>query len=70
MPMVDLSPDLLSASSTNSTKKSMAQYSVPALALLGELMASLLDIIYSSEEKEKVVPLLYNVMYNVVPYLR
>ena len=63
------SPDLLSAA-TNSTKKSMAQYSVPALALLGELMASLLDIIYSSEEKEKVVPLLYNVMYNVVPYLK
>merc|ERR1719342_1149987 len=48
----------------------MAQYSVPALALLGELVASLLDIIYSSEEKEKVVLLLYNVMYNVVPYLR
>jgi len=63
------SPDLLSAC-TNSTKKSLAQYSVAALALLGELLASLLDIIYSSEEKDRVIPLLYNVMYNVVPYLK
>ena len=38
----------------SSTKKSLSQYSVAALALLGELLAPMLDIIYSSEEKEKV----------------
>ena len=38
--------------------------------LLGELLAPLLDIIYSSDEKDKVVPLLSNVMTNVVPYLK
>ena len=39
----------------SSTKKSLSQYSVAALALLGELLAPMLDIIYSSEEKEKVI---------------
>ena len=48
----------------------MTAFSVPALALLGELLAPLLDIIYHSDEKEKVVPLLYSVMDYVVPYLR
>jgi hypothetical protein len=43
---------------------------VRALNLLGELAATLLDIIYQSEEKERVLPLLGSVMYNVVPYLR
>jgi hypothetical protein len=38
----------------SSTKKSLSQYSVASLALLGELLAPMLDIIYSSEEKEKV----------------
>ncbi len=51
-------------------KRTVTQYAVPALSLLGELLAPLLDIIYTSEEKEKVVPLLSNVMINVVPYLR
>ena len=37
---------------------------------LGELLAPLLDIIYSSDEKDKVVPLLSSVMINVVPYLK
>ena len=43
---------------------------VRALNLLGELAATLLDIIYQSEEKERVLPLLATVMYNVAPYLR
>ena len=40
------------------------------LVLAGELLAPLLDIIFHSEEKDKVLPLLYNVMANVMPYLR
>ncbi len=46
------------------------QYSVQALVILAELIASLLDVIYSSEEKEKVVPFLHTIMPNVFPYLR
>ena len=42
----------------------------PLLQFLGELLAPLLDIIYSSDEKDKVVPLLSSVMINVVPYLK
>ena len=38
----------------SSTKKSLSQYSVAALALMGELLAPMLDILYSSDEKEKV----------------
>ena len=72
----DLLSDHLETSSLASTdssslgKKSIIQYAVPALSLLGELLAPLLDIIYSSDEKDRVVPLLSNIMVNVVPYLR
>jgi len=43
---------------------------VAALNLLGGMMATILDIIYTSEEKDKVIPLLTQVMSNTVPYLR
>ncbi|XP_059082535.1 protein dopey-1-like isoform X2 [Tigriopus californicus] len=64
-----------SSTKTNSDSKEMdrklqSHYAVPALSLLGELLAPLLDIIYQSEEKERVIPLLYNVMVNVIPYLK
>ena len=59
-----------STASISEEKRAMTAFSVPALALLGELLAPLLDIIYHSDEKEKVVPLLYSVMDYVVPYLR
>ncbi|XP_066988498.1 protein dopey-1 homolog isoform X3 [Macrobrachium rosenbergii] len=45
-------------------------YSVAALSVLAELLAPLLDVLYVSEEKDKVVPLLTNIMAHVVPYLR
>nr|XP_039257072.1 protein dopey-1-like [Styela clava] len=44
--------------------------SVKALTVLSEVVANLLDVIYSSEEKEKVLPLLVSIMANVTPYLR
>ncbi|KAG0720365.1 Protein dopey-1 [Chionoecetes opilio] len=43
-------------------------YSVAALSVLAELLAPLLDVLYVSE-KDKVVPLLTNIMAHVVPYL-
>ncbi|XP_069939325.1 protein DOP1A isoform X4 [Cherax quadricarinatus] len=45
-------------------------YSVAALSVLAELLAPLLDVLYVSEEKDKVVPLLTNIMAHVIPYLR
>ena len=56
----------------SSTKKSLSQYSVAALALLGELLAPMLDIIYSSEEKEKVIYSLFlyifiNILMTLLP---
>jgi len=46
------------------------QYSVQALMIIAELIAPLLDVIYSSEEKDKVVPFLNSIMHHVFPYLR
>ncbi|XP_024123433.1 protein dopey-1 isoform X1 [Oryzias melastigma] len=45
-------------------------YSVHALTLLAKVLAHLLDMVFYSDEKEKVIPLLVNIMHYVVPYLR
>jgi len=46
------------------------QYSVQALVMLADITAPLLDVVYRSEEKDKVVPFLSTIMHNVFPYLR
>ena len=46
------------------------QYSIQALLLLAEVTVTLLDVVYRSEEKERVIPLLSNILYNVFPYLK
>ncbi|KAI1301279.1 Protein dopey-1 [Halotydeus destructor] len=48
----------------------LAKYSVYALTALAEFVAPVLDVVYISEEKEKVVPLVSNIMYYVTPYLK
>nr|XP_054753790.1 protein dopey-1-like [Lytechinus pictus] len=55
---------------TPPAQQSYSQYSVQALTLLAELMAPLLDMVYGSDEKDKVVPLLTSIMHNVTPYLK
>jgi len=35
-----------------------------------QVLAHLLDMVFYSDEKEKVIPLLVNIMHYVVPYLR
>ncbi|KAM3837699.1 protein DOP1B isoform 2-T2 [Vipera latastei] len=45
-------------------------YSVQALTLLAEVLASLLDMVYQSDEKERAVPLISRLLYYVFPYLR
>ena len=48
----------------------LAKFSVQALNALAEFVAPVLDVVYVSEEKEKVVPLVSNIIYYVTPYLR
>lgn len=55
---------------TAQVKHNYRQYSVQALVIMAELTATLLDVVYRSEEKDRVVPLLHNLMYNVFPYLK
>ncbi|KAJ7341697.1 hypothetical protein JRQ81_006417 [Phrynocephalus forsythii] len=59
-----LSPALETSSITPSV------YSVHALTLLSDVLAHLLDMVFYSDEKERVIPLLVNIMHYVVPYLR
>ncbi|CAB4070309.1 Protein pad-1 [Lepeophtheirus salmonis] len=54
---------------SNSTN-ALHPYAVTALNLLGDILANFLDVIYQSDEKEKVLPLLQTVMSNVIPYTR
>lgn len=50
---------------------SVTQYSVGALTVLAQLLASLLDVAFGNLEKERVVALLTNpLMYIVTPYLK
>lgn len=49
---------------------SVTQYSVGALTVLAQLLAPLLDVAFGNQEKERVVTLLINLMYNVTPYLK
>ena len=45
------------------------EHAAEALALLADQLSVLLDITWQSEEKDKVLPLLTTVMYNLTPYL-
>lgn len=38
--------------------------------LFHQVLAHLLDMVFYSDEKERVIPLLVNIMHYVVPYLR
>ncbi|XP_013774408.1 protein dopey-1-like isoform X2 [Limulus polyphemus] len=55
---------------TSSLTSFVGQYTVQALFVLAEFLIPVLDIVYVSEEKEKVIPLLTSIMYYVTPYLR
>ncbi|XP_066115515.1 protein dopey-2 isoform X1 [Saccopteryx bilineata] len=62
--------DAATAASTMVSASAPSVYSVQALSLLAEVVASLLDMVYRSDEKEKAVPLISRLLYYVFPYLR
>ncbi|XP_058065105.1 protein dopey-1 homolog [Anopheles bellator] len=49
---------------------SSQHYSIQAQSILAALLASLLDVAFSSQEKDKVTTIVTGVMYNIVPYLK
>uniref|UniRef100_A0A8D1D2K5 DOP1 leucine zipper like protein B n=2 Tax=Sus scrofa TaxID=9823 RepID=A0A8D1D2K5_PIG len=62
--------DAATAASAMVSSSAPSVYSVQALSLLAEVLASLLDMVYRSDEKEKAVPLISRLLYYVFPYLR
>uniref|UniRef100_A0A8C7Q3A6 DOP1 leucine zipper like protein B n=1 Tax=Oncorhynchus mykiss TaxID=8022 RepID=A0A8C7Q3A6_ONCMY len=67
-PETEDSSDVRASTMVSSSAPSV--YSVQALALLAEVLAPLLDMVYRSDEKEKAVPLISRLMYYVFPYLK
>jgi len=59
-----------SSSSADDNNSYLARYSVQALNALAEYVAPVLDVVYASDEKEKVVNLINGIMYFVNPYLK
>nr|XP_054360074.1 protein dopey-2 isoform X4 [Mirounga angustirostris] len=66
----DLCADTTVTASAMVPASAPSVYSVQALSLLAEVLASLLDMVYRSDEKEKAVPLISRLLYYVFPYLR
>uniref|UniRef100_A0A8C4QLP7 DOP1 leucine zipper like protein A n=1 Tax=Eptatretus burgeri TaxID=7764 RepID=A0A8C4QLP7_EPTBU len=62
--------DILLSPVAEMVSSTPSAYSVHALTLLAEVLAHLLDMVFRSDEKEKVVPLLISIMHYVVPYLK
>ncbi|CAL8072547.1 unnamed protein product [Calicophoron daubneyi] len=46
------------------------QVAIQAMELLAEHMAGFLDVVYRSDEKERVATFLTGILYNIFPYLR
>jgi len=53
-----------------SSSNKISRYSVQALFVLAELLAPLQDLVFPSQDKERVIPLLTSLLANVVPYLK
>ncbi|XP_035378759.1 protein dopey-2 isoform X2 [Electrophorus electricus] len=62
--------DSVGQSSTMVSSSAPSVFSVQALALLAEVLAPLLDMVYRSDEKEKALPHISRLMYYVFPYLK
>nr|XP_060496455.1 protein dopey-2 isoform X1 [Panthera onca] len=66
----DLCADATATAAAMVSASAPSVYSVQALSLLADVLASLLDMVYRSDEKEKAVPLISRLLYYVFPYLR
>ncbi|XP_075449910.1 protein DOP1B isoform X3 [Ascaphus truei] len=66
----DFYDDSAAAQSSMVPASAPSVYSVQALSILAEVLATLLDMVYRSDEKEKAIPLISRLLYYVFPYLR
>ncbi|XP_053312756.1 protein dopey-2 isoform X2 [Spea bombifrons] len=66
----DIYEESSAAQSSMVSASAPSVYSVHALSMLAEVLATLLDMVYRSDEKEKAVPLISRLLYYVFPYLR
>lgn len=66
-PEPPVAPPTLISGSTSSNANS---YSTQALCVLAEVLAPVLDMVFGSDEKERMTSFLTTVMYNVTPFLK
>lgn len=57
-------------SSNGNTTSNTSSYSTQALCVLAEVLAPVLDMVFGSDEKERMTSFLTTVMYNVTPFLK
>ncbi|KPM03465.1 dopey-1-like protein [Sarcoptes scabiei] len=60
----------LSDLATASQNSFYSYFCIKALYAMAEFAAPILDVVYASEEKEKMIPLITNLMSHVIPYLK
>lgn len=66
----DVTQKLIDSLTTAVSARLDQTHSVQALNALAEYLAPVLDVVYASDEKEKVVNLISGIMYYVNPYLK
>lgn len=54
----------------NGNTSNTSSYSTQALFVLAEVLAPVLDMVFGSDEKERMTSFLTTVMYNVTPFLK
>ena len=62
-------PPTVPSGNTSSTSNT-SSYSTQALFVLAEVLAPVLDMVFGSDEKERMTSFLTTVMYNVTPFLK
>lgn len=62
-------PPTVPSVNTSSTSNT-SSYSTQALFVLAEVLAPVLDMVFGSDEKERMTSFLTTVMYNVTPFLK
>ena len=55
---------------SGSTASNTSSYSTQALYVMAEVLAPVLDMVFGSDEKERMTSFLTTVMYNVTPFLK
>ena len=55
---------------TSGNTSNTSSYSTQALCVLAEVLAPVLDMVFGSDEKERMTTFLTTVMYNVTPFLK